>query len=92
VFGAQKGKIGKVFVKYAEPINLTDYMRKFDDKNLDHAALQLTKDLYQIQQREQPITMNSLISTSLFYHPASEVTFGTVKLETSLLYNYIQDK
>lgn len=36
--------------------------------------------------------MNSLISTSLFYQPKMQVSFGQVQTLTHMLYQYIQDK
>lgn len=36
--------------------------------------------------------MNSLISTSLFYQPQLEVSFGQVKQLTHMLYGYMIDK
>jgi glycerol-3-phosphate O-acyltransferase len=65
----RRGKLGKIFVKYAEPIDLSDYLANSRDQSMEQVALNLTKELYHVQQREQPITMNSLISTSLFYQP-----------------------
>lgn len=77
------GKLGKIFVKYVEPIDLNDYVEKYissvpadNSKNkfdlsptdFESLSMKLTKDLYLIQQREQPITMNSIIASSLLYH------------------------
>jgi len=77
------GKLGKIFVKYVEPIDLNEYVEKYissvpadNTKNkldlsptdFESLSMKLTKDLYLIQQREQPITMNSIIASSLLYH------------------------
>jgi len=70
------GKFGKVFVKYATPISVNKFVETRKSQSLDTIALELTSDLYQVQQSEQPITMNSLISTSLFFHPKQTITFG----------------
>jgi len=47
IFSMRKGKLGKVFVKYAEPIDLNDYILKHRAQK-ENIALQLTRDLYQI--------------------------------------------
>ena len=48
IFKMRKGKLGKVFVKYAEPIDLQDYMETRKGQSLDEVSLQLTKELYHI--------------------------------------------
>ena len=48
IFSMRKGKLGKVFVKYAEPIDLNDYILKHGAQK-ENIALQLSRDLYQIQ-------------------------------------------
>lgn len=77
------GKLGKLFVKYVEPIDLNEYVEKYistvpadisknkldlSSTDFESLSMKLTKDLYLIQQREQPITMNSIIASSLLYH------------------------
>ena len=47
IFSMRKGKLGKVFVKYAEPIDLNDYILKHGAQK-ENIALQLSRDLYQI--------------------------------------------
>ena len=83
------GKLGKVFVKYGEPIDLASYVEKHTSKEV---CLSLTRDLYKIHQQEQPITMNSLISSSLMYYPNQEISFKNIKTITKNVYNYILDK
>ena len=90
VFGMRKGKLGKVFVKFADPICLNDYI-KLHQSNSD-LPLKLTRDLYKIQQNEQPITMNSIIASSLLYYPRDEMRFKDVKISTSNIYDYIRDR
>ena len=86
----RKGKLGKVFVRYGEPIDLTNYIEKHNSK--ESVSLSLTRDLYKIHQQEQPITMNSLISSSLMYYPNQEISFKNIKTITKNIYNYILDK
>ena len=47
IFSMRKGKLGKVFVKYAEPIDLNDYILKHGAQK-ENLALQLSRDLYHI--------------------------------------------
>jgi len=91
IFSMRKGKLGKIFVKYAEPIDLNTYIANSKVKSMEKMALNLTRELYYVQQKEQPITMNSLISTSLFYQPEQQVTFNKIKGSIDMLYSYIQD-
>lgn len=92
IFSMREGKMGKVFVKYAEPIDLQSYMQQHASDSFDEMSLRLTRDLYQIQQKEQPITMNSLISTSLLFNQEEEMSFQAIKVSTKLLYDYILEK
>ena len=62
IIQSQSEKLGKCFVKYTEPIDLRDYLLKrgvSDDTlhdetqfNFEALSMQLTSDLYMIQQRE----------------------------------------
>jgi glycerol-3-phosphate O-acyltransferase len=69
IYNKRKGKLGKVFVNYAEPIDLRAYVEKHHQDQSKSISRRLTEDLYQIQQKNQPITMNSLISTSILFNP-----------------------
>jgi len=47
----RNGKLGKVIVNYADPIDLNEYVGKFKDDaygDTEQLALQLTRDLYYI--------------------------------------------
>jgi glycerol-3-phosphate O-acyltransferase len=99
ILQSKKEKLGKVFVKYAEPIDMREYLQsqginELDEQsiNIEAVSMQLTKDLYQIHQREQPITMNSLIASSLLFHSKPMITFQHVKTTTKNLFTHIQRK
>jgi glycerol-3-phosphate O-acyltransferase len=51
-----KGKLGKVFVKYCEPIDLNDYVADYSRKNskidFEQLSMQLTNDLYEIYMKQ----------------------------------------
>jgi glycerol-3-phosphate O-acyltransferase len=44
----QHGKLGKIFVKYAEPIDVQKYIDNSDKYGKESLSLKLTRDLYQI--------------------------------------------
>lgn len=50
IYDMRKGKLGKVFVKYGEPIDLSTYIEKHTGK--ESVSLSLTRDLYKIHQQE----------------------------------------
>jgi hypothetical protein len=55
--------------------------------------MNLTNDLYQIQQRNEPITMNCMITTSLLYNKdAGEITFKSIKDTTHEVFEHILAK
>lgn len=92
IYNKRTGKLGKIFVKYAEPIDLNSYIEKYQHDQSQSISLRLTKELYQIQQREQPITMNSLISTAILFNPLEEADFLSIKVTTKKLFDYIKAK
>jgi hypothetical protein len=92
IYKTRPGKLGKVFVKYAEPINLGDYIEKFKNDSKDSLSLRLTRELYHNHQKEQPVTMNSLISTSILYKPNSKATFGEIKSFSKQIYRMCKYK
>lgn len=51
IYDMRKGKLGKVFVKYGEPIDLTTYIEKHNGSK-ESVSLTLTRDLYKIHQQE----------------------------------------
>mmetsp|Transcript_10027 Transcript_10027/g.16865 ORF Transcript_10027/g.16865 Transcript_10027/m.16865 type:complete len:292 (-) Transcript_10027:477-1352(-) len=99
-----KGKLGKVFVKYAQPLKMDDFIAQLTppalpdqqapQPKLEEMSMQLTKSLYQIQQKEQPVTMNSIIAACIFYQPPgrTEVTFKTIKQAAQVVYKSLLDK
>jgi hypothetical protein len=55
--------------------------------------MSLTTDLYQIQQRNEPITMNCMITTSLLYHKnEGEISFKSIKDTTHEVFEHILAK
>ena len=62
-------KVGKVFIKYSEPIDLEHYLsqNKLETTNFNEVALKLTNDLYEFQFSEQPITKSTIVSSILLF-------------------------
>lgn len=54
--------------------------------------MKLTKDLYLIQQKEQPIMLNAMLSSIFMQSDKKEMTFGEVKNMTDNIYQYIKSK
>ena len=90
VVSQEKGCLGNVFVKYEEPIDLNKYMEEGSD--FDSIAMRLTQDLYQIQQKNQPITMNAMICSSLLYQNQQELSFKNIKNTSKKIYDHILSK
>jgi len=44
---------------------------------------------YQIHQKESPITINTIVSTSLFFYPKSSITFNTIGYITKTIFDYM---
>ena len=99
IWTMRKGSLGKILVKYADPINLKDYVDKFNMTkppvlnqpfNLSELSMQLTKDLYLIQQQETPINMNAIISSALIFQPKRDsMSIKSVKLSCRNIYDHI---
>mmetsp|Transcript_3084 Transcript_3084/g.4719 ORF Transcript_3084/g.4719 Transcript_3084/m.4719 type:complete len:505 (-) Transcript_3084:698-2212(-) len=93
-----KGRVGKVIVKYLEPIDLDQYVElKQNTIDLDFSpdyglAKQFTQDLYKLQQQEQQITMNGLICSALSQQPNGEISFSSMRQRTKTLYATLQAK
>ena len=69
---APNNGLGDVYIKYLEPIELKSYLNNLlgsdtlnDYDSFEKAAFELTDDLMKLQQRNTPITLNSIISASL---------------------------
>ena len=52
----KQGYIGKAFIKYADPIDLSKYSNGKSRADFEKLCMELTEDLYRIQIQEQPIT------------------------------------
>ena len=107
IFLNKRGKLGKCMVKHADPIDLDDYVSnyfmqqgkpspnsetKMNHRDFEAISMQLTKDLYMVQQKEQPIMMNAILSSCFMFSQKSELTFAQVKKITGNIYQYIKDK
>jgi len=93
-----KGKVGKVIVKYLEPIDLNEYVEatsntiQLDQTPTYSLAKNFTRDIYRLQQDEQQITMNGLICSALSPQPEGEVSFNELRQNTKTLFQTLQAK
>jgi glycerol-3-phosphate O-acyltransferase len=92
VVSQEKGCLGNVFVKYESPLDLSSYVSSPDPPDFESIAMKLTQDLYLTQQKNSPITMNAMITSSLLYQTSSELTFGSIKKTSQRLYEHILAK
>ncbi len=66
-----KNKLGNIYVKYLDPVNMGGFMRDncsngvLNQEDFDKVSLDLNNLLMERQQRETPITLNSLLSSWL---------------------------
>mmetsp|Transcript_863 Transcript_863/g.1548 ORF Transcript_863/g.1548 Transcript_863/m.1548 type:complete len:602 (+) Transcript_863:64-1869(+) len=92
----QAKKLGKVVVKYLEPISLRDYVKLnsvSEDPQNFLVARELTNTLYKQQQLEQEILMNGLVSTAFFmFQNQQSITFGQLSQEATTLYDLLDMK
>ena len=58
------------------PIHDLSIFEKENVQHFDALALGLTKHLSAVQQHEQPIMINSIITSCLIYAPSNKITFG----------------
>lgn len=71
MYNQKKNNLGRVYVKYLDPLNLHQYLFEnlnvttLDQKNYEQVALKLTQELMLRQQRETYVTLNSLISACI---------------------------
>lgn len=71
LYGLKKDQLGQCFVQYLQPIHLKQWLEKRGALDLDSPethktiAFKLSKDLYQVQQKATPVTLNSLVAAVL---------------------------
>lgn len=70
--------VGQIFVKYLDPIDLKEYVKESEPKglnaeNLERIAYKLTSDLLERQQKETPMTLNSLLAALLLQHEGKSI-------------------
>lgn len=63
--------LGEVYIKYLEPIHMKSFIAQHPEKQ---ASFQLTKELYIRQQKQTPVTLNSLISAVLLQEQSESIT------------------
>ena len=89
--------MGQMYVTYGEPLDLDQFVQNFKSQqqpsqtklDFQGLAMKLTHDLYRIQQRQQPVTMNSMIAASLMLHQKDKISFKSIKDTTQNIYEHV---
>ena len=94
----KKDQLGAVFVKYLEPIHVKDFINnKAGAKELDigtqlQASFKLSQELYIRQQKETPVTLNSIVAAVLLQERNDTILMDEVIDRANTIYNYIKLK
>lgn len=64
----KNGRLGKIFIRYQNPIDLREYIQTtFKDlisyKNIDEIGLRLSEKFHDIEQQYSPVNLNMVVST-----------------------------
>lgn len=93
----KRDQLGDVFVKYLEPIYLKKYFveQGITETDLireenDGSSFKLSNELYLRQDRETPITLNSLISAVALANTENQMSVLDMIKQTTVMYNYIR--
>jgi glycerol-3-phosphate O-acyltransferase len=86
IYKMPSGKLGKIFVKYQEPIDINEYMNENSKLRFDEQAFKLTKLLYSRHEKEMAVSQNSMVSASMLFHPKPELSLKKLSLQCNDLY------
>ena len=92
IFSERVGKLGKIIVKYSQPIDLQTFVNSNPSLTLEDLSLKLSTQLYHIQMREQNLNINQFVSSSIFYSQNDEVEFSSIRKNSEMLWKYAQDR
>ena len=91
--------IGDVYVKYLEPINVSDYLTDRGQLTqlagpieCESTASRLNHHLMKKQHMQTPITLNSLLSAFLLQEKDSKMLMSDLLSKSGMLYDYLQSK
>jgi glycerol-3-phosphate O-acyltransferase len=84
--------VGNYFIQHGRAPTMHTKMDHLSHRDFEGISMQLTKDLYMIQQKEQPIMMNAILSSCFLFSQKNEMTFAQAKKITGNIYQYIKDK
>ena len=85
-------------MKYLEPISLekwiqTTYPNKtVADLNFEKTACKLTHYLYRIQEKNTPVTLNSILSAVILKEKQSTIKLQELMKKSTAIYEYVQNK
>lgn len=89
IYQMPSNKLGKIFVKYQEPIEVKSFIAKNKAATFEEKAFKLTTLMYKLHQKETPITHNSLVSASILFSQRPEISFKKIKSSCDTLFKQL---
>lgn len=78
VYSMPTGKLGKIFVKYGDAVQLNTYLEKNSGSTFRNLTYKLSKEFTLYQLKEQPIFNNSMISAIILHHSKPTISFKKI--------------
>jgi len=97
MIGKEKGKLGRIFCNFGNPINVKDYLSNINIKvlnadNIDETALKLTEKLYKEQHFATSINLNMIAATLLLQESRKRVSLSTILSNSKKIYSYLKGR
>ena len=97
MIGNEKGKLGRIFCNFGNPINIKDYLANINIKvlnanNIDDTALRLTEKLYKEQHFATSINLNMIAATLLLQESRKRVGLSTVLRNCNKIYQDLKGR
>jgi glycerol-3-phosphate O-acyltransferase len=97
MIGKEKGKLGRIFCNFGNPINVKDYLSNINIKvlnadNIDDTALRLTEKLYKEQHFATSINLNMIAATLLLQESRKRVSLSTILSNSKKIYSYLKGR
>lgn len=98
LFATTPNEYGEAHVKYLEPINLKSFLtddlkiESLKQDNIDLAGQQLTEHLLRTQQKNTPITLNSIVSACILQEAGNIMELKKLIEKATMIYEYIKVK
>lgn len=97
IYNFKENQLGSVYVKYLEPLNVRNYLQERGVGNLqpdqiEQEALELTQELLRRQQKELPVTLNSIVASCLLQETDQTLKMSKLIAKLKIIYEYIKVK